>query len=368
VTPPDLRSLRVCLIAGTLGQGGAERQLFYIARVLEQSGATVQLLCLTQGEHWEKPIRDLGVPVIWAGENPSRAERMFAICKLARRFRPDIVQSQHFYTNLYATAAARFCGCPEIGAIRNNVTSEVAANGPILGPLSLRAPRILAANSTAAIQTAIGRGIAAKRLFLLPNMVDTDRFQPPRMPRPDAPIRILGIGRLAPQKRFDLFLEVVAAVKRQTQRPLTAVIVGEGPLRADLEKRAAELGLFPGTVEFPGADPNPVAQFQQASLYLLTSAHEGTPNVVLEAMATGLPVVATRVGGVPDLIEHGTGGLLAEPGDIGSLTASVLSLVEQEDRRRELGARARTFVERRHSASRLRTAMEDIYAACVNSR
>src|SRR5438874_13644107 len=86
----SLRGLRICFLAGTLGQGGAERQLYYILRALKDSGVAVRLLCLTQGEFWENPIRELGVRVVWVGQKKRHFARLARIVTEARKFGPDL--------------------------------------------------------------------------------------------------------------------------------------------------------------------------------------------------------------------------------------------------------------------------------------
>lgn len=361
---PDLDGLKICLLAGTLGQGGAERQLFYIAQALLGAGAHPRVLCLTQGEHWEARIQNLGIPVVWVGKNPSRVARLSSVCRELRRDPPHIVQSQHFYTNLYAVGAARLLGLHEVGAIRSNVASEVKNNGHLLGRLSLQLPRTLAANSAAAIQAAIGQGIAPGRLHLLANVVDTERFRP--QPRSSGEVRILSVGRMTREKRYDRLLEIAASARRQSKRQIRMILAGDGPLRPQLEAQAAQLGLFPDGVEFRGSQEDIAPLYRDADLFLLTSDYEGSPNVVLEAMASGLPVVATRVGGVPELVQDGVTGYMADPQATSRLAEALLELAEDEAKRREFGARARAFVEQRHAPAGLPAALKRIYAAALS--
>src|SRR5689334_13233971 len=96
----DLSQLRICFLAGTLGQGGAERQLFYLLKTLREQGASLLLLSLTRGEFWEAAIAELGVEVRWVGQHNSRLARLGRIIREVRAFRPHVLQSQHFYTNL----------------------------------------------------------------------------------------------------------------------------------------------------------------------------------------------------------------------------------------------------------------------------
>ncbi|MFM8395386.1 MAG: glycosyltransferase, partial [Acidobacteriota bacterium] len=129
---------KIAFIAGTLGQGGAEKQLYHLLRALRDGGASLHLLCLTQGEFWEGPIRELGIPISWVGQSRSRLARLRHILAVLRGIAPQLVQSQHFYTNLYAALAGRLLRIPSVGAIRNDLFSELRHGGRLLGPLCLR--------------------------------------------------------------------------------------------------------------------------------------------------------------------------------------------------------------------------------------
>jgi glycosyltransferase involved in cell wall biosynthesis len=361
---PNLAKLKICFMAGTLGQGGAERQLYYILRALRQSGANLRLLTLTQGEFWERRILELGVPVSYVGQETSKLARVSRIVKELKTHLPDIVQSQHFYTNLYVVAAARALGLREVGAMRNDGTHEIKATGRVVGSLSLRAPRMIAANSRGAIRTAIRLGVPPARLQLLPNVVDTDHFRPG--PRKElAPVRIVGVGRMVAQKRFDRFLSVVAQVQKHAPNMTKTLLVGEGEERVKLEQQARSLGLLPETLEFRGNVTDTAALYRAADLLLLTSDHEGTPNVVMEAMACGLPVVATRVGGVPEILQNGESGFLCDPADQDGLTNAVLKLIANPGLRTKMGAAARAFIEAHHSPQRLPEFLVGLYKTAL---
>src|SRR6185503_21148823 len=113
----------------------------------------------TRGEVWEERIAKLGIPVIWVGQQRSRLARLMRIVRELRANPPDIIQSQHFYTNLYAVAASRLLRRHDIGAVRNTGIFEVSANGMIFGRLGLRTPRLIAANSRNALRNAAAMGI-----------------------------------------------------------------------------------------------------------------------------------------------------------------------------------------------------------------
>lgn len=363
----DLSQVRVCFIAGNLALGGAERQLFYIVQALHRSGSRPSVLCLTDGDYWAQQIGKMGIPVVSVGQARSKLRRLGRILRCAGGLRPDIVQSQHFYTNLYAVAAARAVGARDVGAVRNDARSEVLANGNMIGKLSLRAPRVLAANSRAGLENAVALGTTRDKLHLLPNAIDTDLFSPAdpcRRPTDDA-VRILLVG-IRPEKRVDRFLAIFARVRSATRQRVRAIIIGDGCERAFLEQRARELGLTSDDVEFRGWVVVTAEAYRNADVLVLTSDNEGTPNVVMEAMSAGLPVVATRVGGVADLVHHDETGFLADPTDEDAMVAALVALVEDESLRRTMGLGGRAFIESNHALQHLPGRLANLYAAALS--
>jgi glycosyltransferase involved in cell wall biosynthesis len=361
---PELGTLRVCFIAGTLGQGGAERQLFYSLQVLRDRGARPTVLCLTRSEYWEGKIRALGVPVTWAGRHASRVRRLADIIRLLRAERPQLIQSQHFYTNLYAYGAARTLGVQELGTLRSDAAHEVRASGAMLGRLSLMAPRIVVANSANALRNAVAMGFPADRLRLLPNAVDTAQFAPVPRPR-SAIVTLLAVGSLIEVKRFDRLLNALAALASCTLPPWRTVIVGDGPLRPQLERQAAALGLLPHLVEFRGALSAVSTAYQQADVLVVCSDHEGTPNVILEAMASRLPVIATRVGGIDDVVQDGHTGILVSRNDECELADALKLLIVDRGLRQDMGDKARDHVVAQHSLEQLPARLTALYDSVI---
>jgi glycosyltransferase involved in cell wall biosynthesis len=363
----NLCGLKLCLLAGTLTPGGAERQLFYILQALRQSGATPRLLSMTRGEFWEKNIESLGVSVACVGDTASRWKRLVRLIKALRKDRPDILQSQHFFTNAYVGLAARLLHVAGIGAMRSNGASEVNGSGPFLGWLNLRLPATIAANSWVAIQYAIAQGVPASRLFFLPNVVDRDLFQSPESRGQQAarPFTLIAVGRLGKEKRLDRFISILNRLRKDFGLNVRGLIVGTGrkdeDLRAQLEDQARNLGLLPDIVEFRGGVSDMRSIYHEAEVCVLTSDYEGTPNVLLEAMASGLPVVATRVGGVPEIVQHGQTGFLVERDNVDGLVTALVELVKKRELRMQMGRRARSYVEENHCLERLPVYLGRLY-------
>lgn len=360
----DLSTLKLCFLAGTLEHGGAERQLFYMLRALCQAGATPRLLSLDQGEFWEEKIQSLGVRVTWVGGHSSRLKRLVRVLKEMRQDPPAVLQSQHFYANAYVGLTARLLPIAGIGALRSNGRIEVQESGRLGGWLNLHCTGTLAGNSKMALQYAMVRGVPAARLYFLPNVVDTDWFQPANH-FSNGPVTLLAMGRLVREKRLDRFLAIMERLKNSYHLNVRGLIVGPGcqdeDLRPELERLAQHFGLLNNIVQFRGGLADVRSVYREATICVLTSDYEGTPNVLLEAMACGLPVVASKVGGVPDIVRHGETGLLVEPEDLAGFAAAVAGLVQNPERRNEMGRCARSFVEEYHSLQRLPAYLAGLY-------
>lgn len=358
--------LKVGFLAGTLGRGGAERQLVHMLRALKQLDVRTRVFSLTQGEAFEDEIKSLGVSVKWIGESGSQAMRLKSLIQVLRCETPDILQSTHFYTNLYATVAARVTGVHEIGAIRSNLFSELKAH-PMLGNAILSWPRHLIANTEIARRTAIARGIRPDRIDFVRNAVDTGWLKEKNghceknSHGEREALRILFVGRLVMVKRPEVFLRVISKVIQALRaQSLKAIIAGDGSLRQHLESQAVALGLHSDQLEFLGTRSDMKAVYAGADLLLMTSEYEGAPNAILEAMACGLPVIATSVGGVPEILADGR-GLLVEPGDEEGLKAAVLRLASDASLRAQLGRHGYEYVSRLHSLEALGQHLTTIY-------
>ena len=325
------------------------------------------MLSLTRGDFWEEPILRSNIRVTWVGESSSRLVRLLRIIREVRRSAALIVQCQHFYTNAYGSIAARTLRIREIGAVRSNLLSEVAHVGKIKGALNLRMPRMLAANSRAAIMALSKVGVPAGRTFFLPNVVDTERFTSGvRGTREGVGmICLLAVGRLGQEKRFDRFIDLVARIRGRSELAVKGIIVGSGrqgcDLRPLLEQRAQKLGLLPEHLEFTGAVSEMETMYREANIFVSTSDYEGTPNVILEAMASGLPVVATKVGGVPEIVLHGRTGYLVKTGELDKMADWVMKLVTDREHRSVLGRQARAYIESKHSLTRLPAYLADLF-------
>ncbi len=353
--------MKVCFLVGTLERGGAEKQLLYMLKALREAGILTRVLCLTKGESYEREIESLGIEVEWVGSSQNRASRLLKIINSLRKQPADIVQSSHFYTNLYAGAAGRILGIPNIGAIRSNLTSEISAHG-LLGKWQINAPQHLITNSALARNRAIEQGIALENIDFVRNVVAVESNNGKTSPISDSPIKILFVGRLGKEKRPELFVKLAAAVVRNLpELSLQFQIAGDGPLRRQLEKLAGECNLKSDVLSFLGIRIDMDKIYRQAHGLVLTSEYEGTPNVLLEAMAYGLPIVAAKVGGVTEIVDESR-ALLVEPNDEKGLLEATTKLILSPKLRKDLAGEGLIYVKNNHSLEYLQKQLTGIYS------
>jgi glycosyltransferase involved in cell wall biosynthesis len=193
------------------------------------------------------------------------------------------------------------------------------------------------------------------RLRLIHHGVELDRFVPAPRSGSRAVVEIVSVGRLVEKKGFADLLHACAELRRSgtgARVPFRLRIFGDGPLRAELTALRDRLGLA-GEVELIGERDGVevLRAYQEADVFALTPCvtadgdRDGVPNVVVEAMACGLPVVTTDAGGIAEVVEHGTTGLVAAPGDVHGIARHLSDLVGDPVRRRTLGEAGRRVVE-----------------------
>jgi glycosyltransferase involved in cell wall biosynthesis len=222
-------------------------------------------------------------------------------------------------------------------------------------------------------------GCPARKVRVIPNGVDPERFHP-RWPNaelrgaigvPDG-VPVVGIvAALRPEKRHDVFLEAAALV-RSAVGQCGFLVVGDGPERERLETLARQRGLD-GAVHFLGTRDDVPEVLALMDVVLLTSQMEANPVSILEAMASEKPVVATRVGSVPETVRHGVTGMLVPPGDAGEIAAATVELLAQPDLAAAMGRAGREEVLAHWSIDRMVQGYEDLIAGfyrdkCVVSR
>lgn len=356
--------MNVLYLISTLGQGGAEKQLVSWAQIMKADlGARVYIASFDADRtHWAQALRDMDVPVTVLGKDQGVAKRALGVMSLARRHHIDVIHAFSCYLSPLAVAASLAGRAVPASSVRGDGLADLQALRSVYRRPVLSMVRYLTANSHEAIAQITPRLSARTQVHYVPNLVamPTERTAVRQTEAPETPLRALMVGRLDYNKHIDVFLEALAKA-RATEPRLRGVIVGEGPLQSDLRHQAEALGLLPDGVEFTGRLDDVSGHYAGADIYVHLAASEGTPNVVLEAMAAELPVIATAAGDLRHIVRPEQTGILVPFDDATALADGLVELARAPGLRARLGREARAEMTRCFSLEKVRTALEQFY-------
>jgi L-malate glycosyltransferase len=367
---------RVHLMIGQLGLGGTEKQLVLLACGLHRRGVSTTVLVMFDGGPGEAALREAGVPVIHLGFRTLRAARwrmplvnVTAFIRLVRRLRrtrPDVLHAFLYHSYVPGAPAARLAGVPVFVAGRRSM-GEFAEGHRFFLALERAAGRVtdhLIANAEAvAANTRQRENVSPAKVSVIYNGLPDSAFHPvaPAAVPTDAPV-VLCVANLIAYKGHRYLLEAVARLKDQGVA-CTLLLVGDGPERPALERQAARLGI---DARFLGARTDVPALLARARVFVLSSLHEGMSNAVMEAMAAGRPIVATAVGGTPELLDGR--GLLVPPRDPGALAAGLKRVLIDRRLADRLAAEAREWSHAHLRADAMVERHVDIYRELLETR
>jgi sugar transferase (PEP-CTERM/EpsH1 system associated) len=349
--PGDGGPIRILHVLNCLGRGGAE---FGVLKLIEGLGAEFEhRLCTTR---WYDPdfVRAHHLEKILYVAGSFRQGLQFPLFRLKRifqRYRPHIVHTRNWGA-MEAIPAARLAGVPIVIHSEHGYEVESLGGFPHRQRLFRRIAYAMA-NRVFAVSQEL-REFHSRQAWMRPNQisviyngVDTKRFSPSAASRqlvrqefgfPSERLVIGAVGRLVPIKDYSTLLKATARL-RQRGINLHLLLVGEGPERKSLQ--AQESALLRGRITFVGASDRIPELLNAMDIFVLPSFREGMSNTLLEAMACGLPILATRVGGNPEVVDDGSSGWLFSPGDVEDLAKRLEALAAKPEIRRALGDAAR---------------------------
>jgi glycosyltransferase involved in cell wall biosynthesis len=335
--------IRVVEVLASLRRAGAERLAVSLACGLDPDRFETRVVSLFDAfpEGFEPVLSERRVPVDHLGKRRGMDLRMYPrLMRVFRRFRPDIIHT-HSYVLRYtfpASVAIR-TGCM-VHTVHNVALRETEWLGRMIHRVAFRrgvVPVAVAAEVARSFQKVYGFAPVAT----IPNGIDVDRFLQPDAGREwrrahgfSAEDRLaVSVARLEPQKNPLGLVDAFARALPDNAR-WHLLLVGDGNLREEVCGHIARLRLG-HRVHLLGIRADVVDLLSAADVFVLASHWEGNPMAVMEAMAAGLPVVATAAGGVPEVVEHGVTGLLAPPGDTEALASALAELARDPQRRDE---------------------------------
>lgn len=324
--------------------------------------------CLVEGGPLEAELLALEVPVHRFGKR--RRYDLACLRRLTRWLRdkrPRAVHTHLFTADTWGRLAARLARVPGIYSTVHSANDWKGRTERLIDRALARcSTRIVACSETVRASLIERDRIAAARVTCIPNGVDLARVGSPEPAPlraefdfpPQVPILAV-IGRLHPAKGHRDLLPALSALREQGL-DFRVLIVGEGPLREELESAIASRDLGPRVI-LTGQRGDVPALLAALDALVIPSRWEGLPIVLLEAMARGCPIVASRVGGIPDAVRDAREGLLVPPGDPDALAAALARLLASPELRRELGANAARRARERYDAAATMRAYEALY-------
>jgi glycosyltransferase involved in cell wall biosynthesis len=281
---------------------------------------------------------------------------IFRLARLLREWQVDLLHAHDDRACLYGSLAARWARVPRIVHTRHGRSAGSSPRQVRLMRWATRLAEQVICVSEDAARLAQQNGVAATKVCTIWNGIDLKRFGYCG-PNPSGPV--VTVARLSPEKGIDSLIRAAALVVRELPS-FRLVLAGDGPCRVALEELTTNLGLE-AHVCFRGDVRNIPELLGGAGLFVLPSLSEGISLTLLEAMARGLPVVTTLVGGNPEVVEEGATGLLVPPADPGALARAILLLLQDSDRSQRMGQLGRRRVEAQFDVQHMVAAYEAAY-------
>jgi glycosyltransferase involved in cell wall biosynthesis len=363
--------MRILLLSTSMGMGGADQQILILARAMRARNHQVRIIALAPLGQMGVEARDEGIPTesLELRRSIMDLPRIFRLVRILREWRPDVLHSHMLHANLLARALRPLAQVPALVSTIHSINDGGALPRAAYRFSSGMVDRVTIISRLAAERYVASRAVPADLLEVVPNAVDTERFR--RLPGAGAALRRelgladdfvwIAVGRFEEAKDYPTMIRAFTRVAAERPRS-RLLLVGKGSLRDDVDQLVRAGGLE-GRVHFLGVRRDVPELMSAADGYLLSSAWEGMPVVLLEAAGVELPIVATRVGGVAEVVEDGKTGFLVAPGDPEALARAMLRLQGLEPEARvAMGAQARAFVEQHYSTGQIMEKWDRLYA------
>ncbi len=352
------RRLRVCHVSLGLCTGGMERLLVEFARCHDPKRYELHFVALHNLGQPAEDVRAAGCQVHLLPDRRGKPWSQWReLVRFLKQLQPDIVHTHNAYPHLYGTLAARWCRTPVVVNTRHGrrIGNTWKAR-TLFWAAGLLADRIVAVSEDSAQLCRTEVSLPSGRVSRIWNGIDLSRFTfrgPAREPV------AISVARLSPEKDFPTLIKAVA-LAAEVVPELKLKIVGDGPERPRLEQLIAELGQG-SRIELLGERQDVPDLLATAGFYATATLTEGISLTLLEAMACGLPVLATHVGGNPEIVEEARTGFLVPSANVDALAAALIRMVHSQPLWPELGRQGRLRVEQHFTNTLMVSSYEALY-------
>lgn len=358
-----MQKIKIIYIITSLNFGGAERMLLDLVKNLDKERYEVKLATVVSGGSLVDEFRDAGIEVnIFQKKSKLGFGVIWQIYKFLKQENPKIVHTHLFGGDTWGRLAAILARVPVIISTEHNTNlDESWFKRKVKKFLSLFTKRIVAVSEAVRQYSLAVDHINKKKIVVILNGIEVEKFIAISEKKYSSPPIIGVIGRLEKQKGHEYLFEALNLIKTI---PWVLWVVGDGTLKGRLERLAQDLSLRERII-FLGARRNIVEILSQIDIFVLPSLWEGLGLAALEAAAAGKPIVASRIGGIPEIIEHEVTGILVEPKNVKSLADGLERMLLGEVEAKEMGKRAREVVVQKFSVEKMVREYEKLYEELV---
>lgn len=387
VSVADQRRITVTYVLGSLRDAGTERQAFELIRNLDRKTFFVSVILLENvgadrlvGFVEKAEVIDISQAGLsnWLFRAPSLISTVVRIRKCLTRWRTDVMHAFLPAPSILGGLAGRMAQVPVIVGSRRSLPSFYRANRGLLSTkadiLGFRLADVTLGNSIAVTKEMKSFGCPSRKCYTILNGVDTARFRPSlsrtlrqEMGWKEDDIVVGMLANFRPCKRHCDFLAAAVILLRRYPGLRFVMMGADGGGRSQIEMSVRDMGVE-NNVWIVNSRPDPEAFLAAIDIYVCTSDSEGLSNSVLEALACAKPVIATRVGGNPEVIADGESGLLIPARSPESLVGAIEFLISQRDARLSMGMCARALIEARFSLQRMVSEHEKLYVTLMSER
>ena len=340
---------RLAYVINNLNLGGAEKLLLATIKKLNREKYDVTVFSMLAGDQLLQDFQESGAKIICLGMKNKRD--LTGFWKLYRAFKSNKTQIVHTHlleADIWGRFAALLAKVPVIVSTQHSVDAWKKHPQRMRAKMRLWLNKIATRHSTGVIAVSETvkeflikyENICPEKIYVLKNGIEINNNIKALSSENDRALKTIGsMGRLFEEKGFEYLLRAFQQVRARKPK-ISLVIAGDGPLRASLKKLAQDLNIS-DNVTFLGNITDIAAFLKRIDVFVLSSIQEGIPLALLEAMAAVKPVIATTVGGIPEVIEHGTDGMLVEATNVNALKNAILSMLNDKKKAKKLGKKAR---------------------------
>jgi glycosyltransferase involved in cell wall biosynthesis len=363
-----VQAIPIAIVLARFEPGGTERQMIELVRRLDPARWAVHVACFQARGGWFPRAAEAAASIaefpVNTFRSPSAARHMWAFANWCRAMRIAVVHTAELSSNIFGLPAAAMASVPVRIGNRREINPDKSTAEIAVQRAAYAAAHKVVANSHAAADRLRLERVPERQIAVIANGVDFDRFHPP-IPRPKLR-KVVVVANLRPEKGHDVLMHAAVDVLRRYP-DAQFEMVGGGPELHSLLARAEALGVL-HAFTFLGHRDDVPARMEDGDIFVLPSRSEALPNAVIEAMAAGLPIVASGVGGIVELIDESVTGLLVPPGDAPSLADRLCRLMNDPALASRLGNAARAEALARYSFDRMVAAFESLYLTELTRR